>query len=157
MSAKKWIVISGVSWMVIGVYLMVKGLNWITQAMMLQETPRVLKWFVGLGGSLQQGGLLLICLALLIGFIKGRMVLSKTVARVVSRLRASKGPIPFANAYDRKYYVVVGFMMLLGLLLRFLPIAFDVRGAIDVVIGSALMNGAMLYFREAVLPTQARN
>jgi hypothetical protein len=40
-------------------------------------------------------------------------------------------------------------MMALGLVFRFLPIPIDLRGLIDVAIGSALINGAMLYFRAA--------
>lgn len=145
MSGRKWMVVSGLSWLVIGTYLMVKGLKWVTLSMLQPETPRLLKWFVGFAGSLQQGALVLICCALLIGFIKGRMVLSKTVNRVVSLLRAGEGP------YDRKYYVIIGSMMGLGLLFRFLPIGYDIRGAIDVTIGSALINGAMLYFRESIV------
>jgi hypothetical protein len=151
MSARKWIVISGLSWLVIGSYLMFKGLKWITLAMALPETPGLLRWFVSLAGSLQQGALLLICLGLLIGFIKGRMVLSKSVNRIVKHLRELKEPIQFSNAYDKKYYIILGSMMGLGLLFRFLPIPFDIRGAIDVTIGSALINGAMLYFREAIV------
>jgi hypothetical protein len=149
MSVRKWIVISGLSWLVIGSYLMVKGLKWITLAMALGESPRLLRYFSQLAGSLQQGALVLICLSLLVGFIKGRMVLSKTVSRVVARFRSEKAPIRFANAYDRKYFIILGSMMGLGLLFRFLPIACDIRGGIDVIIGSALINGAMLYFREA--------
>jgi hypothetical protein len=38
-------------------------------------------------------------------------------------------------------------MVLLGLVIRFLPIPIDARGLVDVAIGSALINGAMLYFR----------
>lgn len=150
MKAKHWIVVSGFSWLLIGVYLMFKGLNWMTLAMMQQETPAVLLWLKELAGSLQQGALVLICLSLLVGFIKGRMVLSKTVNRIADRLLLQQEPIPFAKAYDRKYYVILATMMGLGLLFRFLPIAFDIRGAIDVTIGSALMNGSMLYFRQLV-------
>ncbi len=150
MKAKHWIVVSGFSWLVIGVYLMYKGLNWVTLAMMQPETPALLQWLKQLAGSLQQGALVLICLSLLVGFIKGRMVLSKTVNRIVDRLYSLQDPIPFANAYDRKYYVILASMMGLGLLFRVLPIAFDIRGAIDVTIGSALINGSMLYFRQLV-------
>ena len=152
MSVRKWIVISGLSWLGIGAYLMVKGLKWITLAMTALETPRLIGWLSGIAGTVQQGTLVLICVSLLVGFIKGRMVLAKTVRRIVARLRAQEAPIRFSQAYDRKYYMILGLMMGLGLLFRFLPIAFDVRGAIDVTIGSALINGAMLYFREAVIP-----
>lgn len=129
---------------------MFKGLNWLTLAMMQPEAPGVLLWLKQLAGSLNQGALVLICVSLLVGFIKGRMVLSKTVSRITDRLYSLGEPIPFKNAYDRKYYIILATMMGLGFLFRILPIAFDIRGAIDVTIGSALINGSMLYFRKMV-------
>jgi hypothetical protein len=160
MNARKWIVVSGVSWLVVGSYLMVKGLNWVALAMVSPpgrspERSPLIQWLSTFTGSVQQGALILICAALFVGFIKGRLVLSKTVHRVTTRLRSEKSPIHFSRAYDRKYYVILGSMMGLGLLFRFLPIAFEIRGAIDVTIGSALINGAMLYFRQAVFYAKA--
>lgn len=150
MKAKQWIVISGFSWLVIGVYLMLKGLSCMTLAMMEQQTPVVLMWLKIGVGSIHQGALALICLSLLIGFIKGRLVLSKTVSRIAARIYAQAEPIRIANAYDRKYYVILASMVGLGLLFRVVSIPYDIRGAIDVTIGSALINGAMLYFRQLV-------
>ena len=155
MNARKWIVVSGLTWLAIGSLLMVKGLKWITQAMTVPEQAGLIQRLAAMAGSIQQGGLLLICTALLIGFIKGRMILSKTVHRVVSRLRSLPSTVSLAEAYDRRYVILLGSMMILGLLFRFLPIGLDIRGVIDVAIGSALINGAMLYFREAVAPSKA--
>ncbi len=149
MTARKWMLVSGLSWLAIGAYLMIKGFKWVTLAMMQPETPALMGYLKKITGSLQQGALVLICISLLVGFIKGRMVLSKTVSRIVSRLKSLES-ISFSNAYDRKYYIILASMMGLGLLFRFLPIAYDIRGFIDVTIGSALMNGAMLYFRAMI-------
>ncbi len=149
MTARKWMLVSGLSWLAIGAYLMIKGLKWVTLAMMLPETPALMGYFMKMTGSLQQAALVLICISLLVGFIKGRMVLSKTVSRIVSRLKSLES-ISFSNAYDRKYYIILACMMGLGALFRFLPIAYDIKGVIDVTIGSALMNGAMLYFRAMI-------
>ena len=154
MNARKWIIISGLTWLVVGYMLMVKGLKWIIQSMTV-EPAALIQWLSKLAGSPSQGALALICIALLIGFIKGRMVLSKTVQRVVSRLRSLPASIRLSEAYDRRYVILLGSMMLLGLLFRFLPIGPDIRGGIDVAIGSALINGAMLYFREAIMPSKA--
>ena len=38
-------------------------------------------------------------------------------------------------------------MVFLGISMRFLPLAQDIRGFVDLTIGAALMNGALLYFR----------
>jgi hypothetical protein len=134
----------------VGSYLMVKGLRWVALAMVSREASPLIQWLSTLAGSIQQGALVLICVALFVGFIKGRMVLSKTVRRVTLRLKSERSPIHFTRAYDRKYYIILGSMVGLGLAFRFLPIAFEIRGAIDVTIGSALINGAMLYLREAI-------
>lgn len=155
MSIRKWIVVSGLTWLAVGSLLMVKGLKWITQAITTSEGASLIQGLASLAGTTHQGGLFLICIALFIGFIKGRMILSKTVQRVVLRLRSQEAPIPLSHAYDRRYVLLLSSMMLLGLLFRFLPIGLDIRGAMDVAIGSALMHGAMLYFREAVVPSKA--
>jgi hypothetical protein len=152
MTTRKWIVVSGLTWLAIGSMLMVKGLKWITQSMMGLESAPLVRWCSSLVGSAQQGALLVICISLFIGFIKGRTVLAKTVQRVVTRIRSLPPPILLSQVYDRRYATLLGSMMALGFLFRFLPIGADVRGAIDVAIGSALINGSMLYFREAVIP-----
>ncbi len=152
MSLRKWICFSGVLWLAIGSLLMVKGLRWLAQAAIASEQTPLVGWVSSLVGSRPQGALLVIAVALFIGLVKGRTVLSKTVFRVVSRLKSQTVPIRLSNLYDRRYYLILGSMMGLGLLFRFLPIPLDIRGAIDVIIGSALINGAMIYFREALMP-----
>jgi hypothetical protein len=79
--------------------------------------------------------------------MKGRFVLSKTVRRVVHRISSLSEPIRFLDVYSAKYFVLIASMILLGMTLRWLSVPSDIRGMIDVAVGSALMNGAMLYFR----------
>jgi hypothetical protein len=148
MNVKKWIVVSGFSWLAIGAYLLVKGLKWMKLSR--DEPASFATWIGEAVGSVEQGIMLLICVALLIGFVKGRFVLSRTVDRIVAHLSMQKPPIRFAQAYDKKYYFILAVMMGLGMGMRFLPIPLDIRGFVDVTIGSALMNGSMLYFRKAL-------
>lgn len=156
LTTRQWITASGITWFAIGSLLMVKGLKFITQAMVATESAPLIERLARVAGSVHQGALLIICISLFIGFIKGRMILSKTVQRIVSRLRSLPNPIPISHAYDRKYVILLSSMIALGMLFRFLPIGLDIRGAIDVTIGSALINGSMLYFREALLKNLAR-
>jgi len=58
-------------------------------------------------------------------------------------------PVSIAKIYTWQYYVLLSSMVLLGVLVRFLP--FDIRGGVDIIIGSALINGATIYFRQAWL------
>lgn len=135
MKHRGWVLTSGILWFAMGMVLMYKGLSLIAQA----QSPMG-HWFV-------------FC-ALIIGFLKGRFVLGKTVKKVVGRIHSLELPIRFSQVYSRSYLILIASMMTLGMVFKFLPIPVEVRGFIDVAVGSALVNGAMLYFRAArAVPT----
>jgi hypothetical protein len=98
-------------------------------------------------GSLEQAVLCLICVALLVGFMKGRMVLSKAVARIAERMEVQGDRLTLKQVYDKRYYLILVLMMALGFVMRALDLPLDVRGGIDVAVGSALIHGSLLYFR----------
>jgi hypothetical protein len=127
MSHRAWISISGLIWALAGLLLLYKGLK------ILSDLPNkeAATWWIVAG--------------LVIGFLKGRFVLAKTVQRISNRILSLPLPIPFINAYPKSYYLLISFMMALGIVMRFVPDQW--HGFIDVAVGSALMNGAMLYFR----------
>jgi hypothetical protein len=147
MKHKGWIFFSGFVWFTVGLFLLYKGLRFISEGTVLSGS--ISDRFQGVFGSQQQTGTGLIAIGLLIGFVKGRFVLSKTVNRVVGRIRHLALPIRASQVYAPSYWILISSMVLLGMVIRFLPIPVDARGLIDVAIGSALINGAMLYFRVA--------
>ncbi len=147
MKHRGWIALSGFVWMGMGILLLYKGLSFISHAVVL-ENSLCQRWS-HIFGSPSQVGTAILAAGLLIGFLKGRFVFSKTVSRVVQRIVSLSLPIRFSQVYGRSYWILIGGMMGLGMLMRFLPIPLDLRGLIDVAIGSALMNGSMLYFRFA--------
>jgi hypothetical protein len=147
MKHRFWIFFSGLVWFAIGGFLTFKGLRLISEATFRNDTL-CFSWQT-LFGSPAQVGTLLIALGLVVGFIKGRFVLSKTVHRVSMRIMNLASPIRFFDVYAPSYWILIGSMIGLGISLRFLPIPIDVRGFIDVAVGSALLNGSMLYFRFA--------
>ncbi len=132
MKHRSWIALSGFIWFFVGVSLLYKGLVFITEASLGEKEAAIL-----------------IATGLLIGFIKGRFVLAKTARRVVTRIAQLSLPIRFKDAYAPSYWAILALMMLLGMSFRYLPISAEVRGVIDVAIGSALINGALFYFRAA--------
>jgi hypothetical protein len=147
MSHRAWIAVSGFLWLAVGGGLLFKGLRLISEGAI---SPDSLSFRMqGLFGTPQQSGTALIAAALLIGYVKGRFILSKTVKRVALRIASLPLPIRFTSVYAPSYFVLIGGMIALGILLRFLPIPIDLRGFIDTAIGSALINGAMLYFQAA--------
>lgn len=147
MKHRTWIALSGFTWFLVGIFLLYKGLRLIAEAAFLSGS--LCHKMSPLVGSAQQAASLLMASGLIIGFFKGRFVLSKTVKRVVLRIVSLPLPIRLKDAYSPSYWILIGSMMALGMFFRFLPLPIDVRGTIDLAIGSALVNGAMLYFRAA--------
>jgi hypothetical protein len=147
MGVKFWISFSGVLWFVIGVFLLLVGVKFVVYASVKGAPHSPL---FALFKSKEQGALVFVACGLLLGFVKGRFVLRKTVSRVVKRIRSLKMPIRFFDVYSWSYFALIALMMLLGMTMRWLAIPSDIRGVIDIAVGSALMNGAMLYFRAAI-------
>ena len=144
-SHSKAITLSGLTWFGIGVLLIYKGLQFITQA-----EGKLIDFLASMAGNHQQGALFLVVIALFIGFLKGRFVLSKTVKRVVGHMMTFASPIKVSQMYKKSYFFLIGGMMLLGMTFKYVPIGMDIRGLIDLAVGSALVNGSLLYFKRAV-------
>ncbi len=145
MKHRGWIVLSGFVWLTGGISLLYKGLRFISYGVIREDS--LASRFADVFGSASQAGTVILAMGLLLGFLKGRFVFSKTVSRVVQRILSLSLPIRFIDVYPRSYWILIGGMIGLGFLIKFLPIPVDLRGLIDVAIGSALVNGSMLYFR----------
>lgn len=143
------IILSGLVWLIVGCVLLPLGLNFLVAAI-LRETPiharpmlSVLAPHVGL----EQAVLVVLAICLAVGYLKGRYVLAKSVQRGVQHILKLPNPAPISKVYTKKYYILLGSMVLLGFIVRLAPL--DVRGAVDVIVGAALINGAFIYFRQA--------
>jgi hypothetical protein len=145
------IVISGFIWLAVGCFLLPLGLNFIVELLLQENWLRLshplLTALSPLAGGAESAALVLIILCLFLGYLKGRYIFGKSVQRGVERILSLPNPTSLKNIYTAKYYILLGSMVFLGFIVRFAPL--DVRGAVDVTIGSALINGAMLYFRYA--------
>ncbi len=145
------IVISGLVWLAIGIFLMTLGLNFIvegTKSANLSDLP-VLGNVSPLIGGVEEAALVLIALSLFIGHMKGRHVLGKSANRGIQRIRSFENPTSLTNIYSMQYYILIAVMIGLGMSMKFLGLSPDVRGAVDVAVGAALISGAMIYFRNA--------
>lgn len=127
MNHRAWIFVSGVVWAFAGALLLYKGLGFLE----LSRDEAGTKWLMGA--------------ALLVGLLKGRFVLSKTAKRLVDRIASLPAPISARSVYPKSYWILLGSMVAMGMALKFAPTVW--RGAIDVAIGAALLNGAMYYFK----------
>jgi len=146
------IVISGLAWMGIGTFLMTLGLGLLLKGTGLESStgnyPLIEAVAYYLGGR-EQAVLLLLVLCLAVGYFKGKFVLGKSAHRGMKRIRSFPNPTSLANIYSGTYYLLIAFMIGLGMAIKYLGLPHDVRGVVDLAVGSALINGAMIYFRHA--------
>jgi hypothetical protein len=144
------IVISGLIWLSVGVFLLQLGLKLLKG--LLDPGAAFSPVFHSLSrylGGYENAVVGLIALGLLVGFFKGRLILAKSVNRLVNRVRSFEEPTPITKIYNLPYYLLLVSMMFIGFAIKYFEVPSDIRGAIDVAIGAALINGAMLYFRQA--------
>ena len=155
MSHKALIIISGLIWFAVGCSLLPLGLNFLLQAVQNRrylgtDSYPFLNFFSSFTSDIENVVIILIALGMMIGYFKGRYVLGKSASRGVDRIRTFSNPTSLKNIYSAKYYILIAIMIGLGMSMKYLGIPMDVRGFVDVAIGSALINGAMIYFRLAM-------
>jgi len=151
MSKRMWIAFSGVIWIVVGVFLLTLGVRFIVAEAQSGQGSSLITSLSVLTGGREQAALALVAIGLLIGFVKGRYVLIKTVKRVSERILSLPLPIRPSQVYSRGYLLLIGGMIALGISLKWLGIPLSIRGLVDVAVGSALIHGAMAYFRVALV------
>jgi hypothetical protein len=144
--------IAGALWMIMGIFLMNMGLRLIAEKSVIvgfTDETSLLKTLSNVFGGLQQAAVALIGLGLMIGYMKGRFVLAKTVAKMVARLKSFEEPVSLYRLYSPKFYLLILIMISMGALFRIFEVPSDIRGLIDLAVGAALINGAVLYFKYA--------
>lgn len=148
-SHRALVIISGLIWMGVGCFLLQLGLKLLLSAVKnpIGSYPIIssLTNFVEINSAI----IVLVAIALFIGHFKGKYVLGKSVKRGVVRILSFPNPTQLSNIYSAKYYLLLGLMVCLGLSIKFFGLANDVRGFVDVAIGAALINGALIYFKMA--------
>ncbi len=150
------IVISGVVWTVVGILLMTLGMHHLMDAMHLWDEialiggPPVLKTIYQFVKNPQQAMVLILGICFLVGYLKGHYVLNRSVKSGVQRILSYPNPSEIKTIYSKKYYFLIAGMMLLGMALKILKIPADLHGMIDLAVGSALLKGALSYFKYAL-------
>jgi hypothetical protein len=147
------IAFSGFLWLIMGIFLLMKGLNLIVLAIHPEQfsvTSALIPFLARFAGKAESAALIIIAFGLVLGFVKGRFVLSKSVKRTVQRILLLPLPLKLQHVYSKGYVAIIASMMCLGMILRWSHLPADVHGLIDVAIGSALVNGGMIYFRFAL-------
>lgn len=142
--------VSGLIWFMVGISLMPLGLKLLATAGNISgESYPLLSFLSPYFNRSEETALLLIVVGLFIGYAKSKYVLSKTVKRTINRIKTMPNPSSIMTLFSPAYLILIGVMISLGASMRFFGVPNDIRGLIDVAVGVALINGAMLYFRMA--------
>ncbi|MBB65312.1 MAG: hypothetical protein CMO81_09635 [Waddliaceae bacterium] len=146
------LILSGLIWLGVGCMLFPKGLEFVFSS--LEQSALYISVLTGfLGKNIAAG--IWILLALVLGYYKGKFVLSKTVLRAARNLESLANPAKVGDLFSRNYLILIAVMMGIGMGMNFLGVPIDMRGFIDIAVGAALIYGSILYFRTARALSQA--
>ena len=138
--------IYGALWFGVGLMLMFKAIPLIVGAAAKKDLP-LIKGFQSLVGNAEQAALILVVMGLILGMLKGKTVLAKAAKKSVDRVKTFANPMPLSRLFSLRYFLILFVMMALGMGLKVFHLAEDIHGLIDLAVGSALIQGAVAYFR----------
>lgn len=147
------ITLAGFIWFVVGLLLLIKGIQFILLAAHLtghKGAPLMSALMYAFTGAIFPSLLTVILLGLLLGAAKGKWALGKAAKRNVRRLYPMRGKIHLSKLYKLHDYLLIVGMVALSRLMHWVHCPNDLHGLIDIAVGSALVNGAMVYFRYAI-------
>mgnify|MGYP001373881187 CR=1 FL=1 len=137
MSKNNLIYIAGSIWVIVGVFLIYRGLHLYQLAANEQH-------------STQTAVIISVVVGLIIGAIKGRFVLSKTAQRNRTRIQNLEPPVKIHQVFAKPFYGFIFGMMLLGVLLRTMNEylgGYVVVAAIYCGVGAALIVSSFVYWK----------
>lgn len=145
------IVISGTLWLIIGMLLSFKGFIYMAHCLATYEIKSIdypcLKYLQGYLNNAQKAAFYLIFFSVFLGYMKAKLVLSKSVRRNALRLLDMQPPFHIKNLFSLNFLILIGCMFLLGMIFRVLPIYLDVKAFVDIAVGFSLIYGSILYFK----------
>jgi small-conductance mechanosensitive channel len=145
-------IVAGIIWLAIGIFLLWRGLA-LTITACEGEGHLLVDMLALRFGTAQKAAVVLVATGLLVGYFKGRFVLRKTALRTIDRIRTLSNPTSLGKLYGIGSYLLVGAMIALGITLRSIGAAEEIRGVVLIAVGSALLQGSTALFR--TVPTLA--
>lgn len=150
------IALSGFVWMAVGLFLLPLGLRLLAEPSINGSYPLISLMSPYFGGR-ESASVVLIAMGLLVGYTKSRKVLTKVVKKTTDRILALPNPSPITALFGVKYLLLIGAMISMGMMIKFFDLPNDIRGVVDVAVGSALLNGGMAYLHNAYASYQLKN
>lgn len=147
------ITLAGFLWFVLGITLLTKGLYLmiLTAHLSGEKAGPILNVFMyAFTGGIVPAALTILLLGVVLGIMKGRWALGRAATLLVRRIYPMRGKIHVAKLYRIHDYLLIVGIIALSRLLNWIEVPNDVHSLIDIAVGSALINGAMVYFRYAI-------
>jgi hypothetical protein len=135
--------LSGALWLCVGLFLLPLGIFLLVNG----ETRPLTSSISPIFGGIEEATVVLAAIGLFVGYMKGRFVLGKSSKRIVTRIRSFPDPTHITNIFSLPYLLLIGSMVLLGMSIKYFGVPNDIRGLVDIAIGSAMINGAVITFR----------
>ena len=120
--------LSGFFWLLIGLFLLSKGIALSMSA----------------EGVLPS---ILLALGFFLGYLKGRFVFFRLVNRTVDKLTHLDTAPSLRHLFSPRYLLTIALMMSLGMGMNVCNLSPFIRGPVDVAVGFALLLGAGFYFK----------
>lgn len=144
--------ISGAIWMAIGVMLLNLGIGFLMHGVSAtgfnqEGYSSFFTKLASMTSSAENAAIALVAIGFFVGFAKGRIVMQKAARKTEARLTKLDNPTSLTNLYTKANLILIAVMMMLGMLLKYFSLAYDIRGLIDTAVGCALIQGALCYFR----------
>lgn len=142
--------LAGLIWLCVGFSLMSVGIRYLMESVNdVQSASFVMRFLSPIAGGREQAACILIAFGLFIGYLKVRYVLQKAILRLSSKILTLPNPAHAKLVFEFRYFALVAVMMGIGLLMKLLAVPPDIRGLIDVGVGSALLSGSLHFFKIA--------
>lgn len=150
LSHTTFVLILGVLCFSIGSILLPLGLNNLIDCLLLENRDNshpLLNMLSPFVGGLDTAALVLIAIALFLGYIKGTRIFAKSALNTVTRICTLENPASITSLCTPSYLVLL--LALCGLLFLLYFIPEDLSGIIEITLGSASIHGAMTFFRQS--------
>ncbi len=125
-----------VIWVLVGTGLLSAGSMFLFGGRMLPLTD------ISCSGIMEWSGLLI---AFVLGFLKGKFVLTKIGRKNIARIEQLPDASPFYRTFSLRSWMLVLLMIVIGRTIRFLGAPYLVVGVIYIAVGFALLLGSRTY------------
>lgn len=145
--------IVGMVWFIVGIFLLFSGLKLIFFTGLIKGqsfTPIISVIMYAFTGAIIPTMIVIVFLGLLLGYAKSKWAFVRVIRKTVQRIYPMPGLVRISNLYRLHEILLIFAVIALSRIVQFIHLPLDIQGVVNIAIGSALINGAVVYFRFAL-------